>query len=759
MKLFRNTAIKFALVAVLIGTAGYATYFYYRYRGFVLFLGNQLRYATWNENKNSLLFLTYWLGFMQKLTLNENTGVYGFEGAAQQPMDDFEAGKLAYHLGNFPKAITLMEKDIKNTRESESKLFWLAMSYLRNGEAQNCLAKLRPDTNATTAAAAHDSASHESEAHDFQQMCSLPLVRFHEKPENSRAAGKLFERLLDTYDQKNDLYQWLLNFSYMTINAFPQEVPAKYLIKTKFIDTFYGEWRRRAQEEFRDLSFADRAKELGVDTYGTGRGVAVEDFDKDGYLDIVTGGQFEAVRYYKNDHGVRFVDMTSQAGLTGVTQPFIINAADYDNDGWPDLFVARPFGRFQLFHNNQNGTFTDVTASSGLLSGMPHEEVSNTLISSWADINNDGYLDLFLGQVSLRLPFVTGLLSRPAVDSKLFLNEHGHFVDRTSQYGLAEIMKDRIYMGAAFGDYNSDGYPDLFLSSLVPTTSVLLRNVGGKRFEKTTLIPPSRTGFTAAFLDVNHDGKLDIFQGGIGDARTATQMAVFGKDLDKNHVGRSAILLQTADGRFAEHDEFFDLPIGTMGTSFGDIDNDGCYDFYLGTGDPEGWFILPNLMYRGESEGTKCVVRTKNISMLEGFGTVQKGHGIVFFDFNNDGKQDIYSRLGGMWPADRWPSQFFVNNSKNSNRWVDIRLRGRKTNYFGVGCSIKVTAENQKGESIVRFSLMSNGTGFGSAPYLAHVGLMDAIRISKVEVFWPVSRRWKTYDAQLNNLNTLDEGE
>src|SRR5207249_8980837 len=113
---------------------------------------------------------------------------------------------------------------------------------------------------------------------------------------------------------------------------------------------------------------ANRASELGVDTYGTGRGVAVEDFDKDGYLDIVTGGQFEAVRYYKNDHGVRFIDMTSKVGLAGATQPFIINAADYDNDGWPDIFVARPFGRFQLFHNNRDGTFTDVTASSGLLS-------------------------------------------------------------------------------------------------------------------------------------------------------------------------------------------------------------------------------------------------------------------------------------------------------------------------------------------------------------------------------------------------------
>ena len=96
------------------------------------------------------------------------------------------------------------------------------------------------------------------------------------------------------------------------------------------------------------------------------------------------------------------------------------------------------------------------------------------------------------------------------------------------------------------------------------------------------------------------------------------------------------------------------MPIGTMEVSYGDINNDGCHDFYLGTGNPEGWFVLPNLMYIGETEGTKCTGYMTNIPSLHGFGTVQKGHGIVFFDFDNDGDQDIYSSLGGMWPADSW---------------------------------------------------------------------------------------------------------
>jgi len=746
----RKTVARIALFALLAGLGIYAALFYHRYRGFIRFIATQLRYATWNENKNFFLFLSYWTEYIQKLALNEDTGIYGFEKAARQPMGDFEAGKMAYHLGDFSGAVTLIESDIKAKGESETKLFWLAMSYLRGAEAQNCLTKLR------TAPEAGAAGPH---THDLQQMCTLPLVRFHDQPENSRAAAKLFERLLDQFDSHNDLYRWLLNFSYMTVNGFPQEVPSKYLIQSKFIDTFYGDGARRTAEENSALSFADEAKDLGVDNYGTGRGVAVEDFDKDGYLDIITGSQFEGLKFYENDHGARFVDVTAKAGLAGVKQPFIITAADYDNDGWPDLFVARPLGRFQLFHNNQNGTFTDVTASSGLIDGMTDDEIAATWVSAWADVNNDGYLDLFLAQWSMKVPFASSLLARPAMDSKLFINDHGHFVDRTAEYGLADMLKDRSYVGAAFGDYNSDGYPDLFLSSPSRDSSVLLKNVEGQRFEKTDAIPPARCGFTAAFLDVNHDGRLDILQVGTGDARTATQMAVFGEDLDKNQSNHSTLYVQTAQGKFEEHDEFFEIPIGAMGASFGDINNDGCFDFYLGTGDPESWFILPKLMYLGQSEGTNCVLRTQNISMLEGFGTIQKGHGIVFFDFNGDGKEDIYSSLGGMWPADRWVNRFLINHSNISNSWVEIRLHGKKTNYFGVGCTIKVTAENQKGETIVRYALMSNGTGFGSSPYLAHVGLMNATRINKVEVYWPVSRHWKAYDAILDKLNTLDEGD
>jgi hypothetical protein len=145
--------------------------------------------------------------------------------------------------------------------------------------------------------------------------------------------------------------------------------------------------------------------------------------------------------------------------------------------------------------------------------------------------------------------------------------------------------------------------------------------------------------------------------------------------------------------------------------------------------------------------------------MLQGFGNLQKGHGIVFFDFNNDGKQDVYSSLGGMWPGDAWMSQFFVNHSTTSNTWIKIRLRGRQTNYYGLGAKIRVQAENGKGEEIVRYYFIDNKTGFGGGPFLAHIGLANAVRVNKIEVSWPTSRCTATYPGRIGELNILDENQ
>jgi hypothetical protein len=766
--LLKRLGPRHAFVALLLALLGAGAYAYRSYTGFTTGMYNQMRGASVRENRNLWFLIGYWLEYMQLLQYDEATGFYTFDLVDERGMGDFDKGKLAFHRGQFDRAAALIERDIERDGETEMKLFWLGMSYLRNAEADNCLAKLSagaapgggPGRRAHEAqppeVAQHPAGAHD---HDAQLMCALPLTRFHEHDESARAAAKAFEKLLDRYDSSNRLYQWLLNFNYMTVGGFPQEVPAKYLIKSDFIDTFYGERGKAVAARYAHLSFAERARELGVDTFNAGKGVAVEDFDGDGYLDIVTGGNFDLVKFYHNEGGRKFTDRTKEAGLDGIKQPFVISSADYDNDGWVDIFFARPFGNYALYRNRGDGTFADVTASSGLLDAKPADHIAATWVATWGDVDNDGDLDLFLAQWGFKMPFVRNLMARPRMDSALFINEGGRFVQRAKQWGLASTVEDQYYIGAAFGDYDRDGFPDLFLSSPLRHTSVLLHNVAGRGFEPTDLISRGEGGFVSSFLDFNHDGRLDVYQAGFADAKSSVEQVVFGEHRDTYHSGRTTIFLQTPDGKFQERADLFDMPASTMGSSFGDINNDGCYDFYLGTGTPEAWFILPKLMYVSESEGTRCTERLTNISMLHGLGSIQKGHGIVFFDFDNDGDEDIYSSLGGMWPADRWPNQFFVNGSEQKNSWVTIRLRGRRTNHFGVGATIKVVAENVRGEEIVRYALVDQRTGFGSSPYLAHVGLLDAARIRYAEVYWPASGCLKAYPAQLGKSNILDEGD
>lgn len=739
--------LKRSLLVLLVGTVGWAAYFSLRYPGLTRGLYRDFRYSTVHENKGLYFCIAYWMHFIQKMSFNTDTRVWNFDQTPETNLDNFEKGRLAFHRGDFTAAASLISEDMKRKGESEDKLFWLALTYMRLGETQNCL-------RATRELIPH-------EAHDAsgRLVCTLPLTVFHAKGEYSREAARLWQKLLDHYDHSNYLYRWLLNLSYMTINGFPNEVPPEYRIEGNFRETFYGSKRDAMQSKYDYLSFEERALDLGLNTFNTGRGVAVEDFTHDGFMDIVTCSTFEGMHFFKNQHGSAFTDQTKSSGLEGIKQCFSVIPVDYDNDGWPDIFISRPFSHYTLMRNNHNGTFTDVTVEVGLWDPKDNGKVASTWIAAWADVNNDGKLDLFLAQWGFEIPWTSGIMNIPRMDSALLINENGHFRNRTKEYGLTSFVRDYYYIGAAFGDYNGDGLPDLLLVSPLRKSTLLLRNVDGKRFEDSGLVRREGSGFTGAFVDVNHDGRMDIFIGGFGDAKTNTEQVVFGEQTNELRDGHSALLIQQPDGSFKEDNLAFDMPVSTMGASWGDLTNDGCYDFYLGTGDPEPWYLLPHMMYMGKPQGTGCSLEFDNVSMLQGFGNLQKGHGIVFFDFNNDGKQDVYSALGGMWPGDGWTSQLFVNRSRTSNSWIKIRLRGRQTNYFGMGARIRIAAENARGEEIIRYYSMDNKTGFGGGPLLAHVGLSNATKIKNIEVFWPTSHCTASYQGRLQELNTLDEAK
>lgn len=757
------------MLLALAGFAAGALWFQRAYPGMASGLVNQMRYGSFEENRNLWLCNSYWLEFMQKLSFDPAVGMWTFDAVQEEGLSDFERGRLAFHRGRFAEAVPLLEASVEREGDSRERLFWLAMTHMRLAEATNCLAPLRGEDERNESplregegrdGKAAGLAGHA--AHEHGLFCTLPLTRPHEEKQHSRRAMELLTLLLDRYDPEDRLHRWLLNFSAMTIEEFPQGVPERYRLDSPFVDAFYGDTARRRREKYSWLRFTDRARELGVENFGAGRGVAVEDFDRDGDLDLVATGARFSVRYFRNEAGRAFTDLTDAMGLAGMLQPFTVTAADFDNDGWVDLLVARPFDHYDLFRNREGRGFENVTRASGLLDGKAPDELAASWVTAWGDVENDGDLDLFVANWAFKMPFLSGIMARPRMDSKLFVNDGGgRFHDGGRELGLEPVLADRYFIGAAFGDYDGDGFADLFLSSPLRGTSVLLRNEGGLRFSPSPAYTRTEPGFTGAFLDANQDGRLDLFHAGFGDARTSILQGVFGEKRQEYKTNHSSILLQEADGRFREHNEAFgglDMPMSTMGASYGDLDNDGCFDFYLGTGNPEPWFIAPKLMYVGVARDRRCTGELENVSMLEGFGNVQKGHGIVFFDFDGDGDQDVYSALGGMWPADQWVSQLFVNESALQASWLEVRLRGRKTNYFGVGARLKVTARTADGTEVVRYRQMDNTTGFGSAPYLAHVGLADAVAVEGVEVEWPASGCRHTYSAELRRLNLLDEG-
>jgi hypothetical protein len=727
---------------------------YLSYPELTVFTVRTLRHSTFAESRDNFAFILYFARTMERFRRDPATGGCTLDGVDLSGLDAFDRGYVAFHRGDWATAIRELDRAVEE-RESEDRLFWLALAHLRQGEAINCLDRLRHRSTEEGAATLAGS------------MCALPLGAFHRRPGPSRRAAELFEELLDRYDGSNPVYRWLLNFSYMTLDAFPDEVPAAYRLDRHFVEKLYGTPGAEVETLGRRLRFVDRAAELGVDRLDTGRGVAVEDFDRDGDLDLITGGTFEDVRYFRNDfvESGRFTDVTEEIGLGGVLQPFFLSAADYDDDGWIDLLVGRPFDRFVLFHNelarDGGGRFRDVTAESGLLEEGDEERLAATWAMTWGDVDRDGDLDLFLAQWGVRLPSTAPCLAARRMRSRLYLNEGGTFTDRTAEWGLGDVVLGGFFVGAAFGDLDRDGYPELMLSSWVRGGSVLLRNVDGRRFVDSGLIDPDRPGFMTAFVDVDHDGRLDLFRGGFGVAYTSVPQVLAGRSPER--AGISRVLLQTPDGRLETREDYFAgrPPLSTMGASYGDLDNDGCLDFYLGTGTPEPWYILPNLMYLGRRDGWKCRGGTVNVSMLDGFGTVQKGHGIVFFDFDGDGDQDVYSALGGMWPGDRWPNQLFVNEGESGGSWVKLRLRGRRTNRYGIGAMIRVAARGPGGEPIVRTYHMDAKTGFGSAPYLAHIGLGAAVAVDEVEVRWPVSGCRARYEVELGRpgapARVLDE--
>ena len=265
---------------------------------------------------------------------------------------------------------------------------------------------------------------------------------------------------------------------------------------------------------------------------------------------------------------------------------------------------------------------------------------------------------------------------------------------------------------------------------------------------------PERS-FSTWIFDYNNDGHEDIFVSGYStDDKTAANIMI--ESIKTGNIeNRPFLYKNNGDGSFTDvtlESHLFE-PVATMGCNFGDLDNDGYLDFYLATGDPELFSIVPNKMYRNNM-GRKF----DDVTYTAGFGHIQKGHAIGFGDLDMDGDQDIYAVMGGAFEGDVFQNILFENPIGNNNNWINIVLEGQVSNRSAIGARVIVTIDNQ---GIMRkiFHSVGAGASFGGNSLMAEIGLGEAKIIKRLEVLWPhVSNKTSTFqDVEINRVIKITE--
>lgn len=600
----------------------------------------------------------------------------------------------------------------------------LALSALRLGEQENCIMN-------------HTSAS-----------CIVPIEGDgqHTQTKGSEMAVRLYQEILK--ESPDDLTsRVLLNVAAMTLGKYPEGVPASMQLPKGYFTS-----------EVPFPKFHDIASSLQLDIRGLAGGAAVEDFDKDGLLDIMVSawGFHDQIQYFRNNGAGGFDDMTIPAGLKGVTGGLNIRHADFNNDGFVDILILRGAwfndqGKIpnSLLKNNGNNTFTDVTVEAGLYSKRPSQN------AVWADFDGDGWLDLFIGNESQ--PTAGAANSFP---SELYHNQRdGTFreVSREANLNINYYVK-----GSAGGDINNDGLPDLYISILNGTNQLFLNasNEKGIRFEN--ISGTSNTGepwvsFPCWMFDFNNDGWLDIFVSAYSDGSEDLPGKVLRAYGKKDDPFRPRLFANNGDNTFTDVSIETGLtePVFTMGSNYGDLDNDGYPDFYLGTGEPNLKSIVPNKMYWNRSGKSFA-----DITYSGGFGNIQKGHGVGFGDMDGDGDQDFYVIMGGSFEGDVYQNLFFENPIGQDNQWIILRLEGVQSNRMALGARAEIEIV-ENGESRKVMAMVSPGSSFGGNSLQLEMGLGQAEKITSAKIYWPLKNKAPQIleGLEVNRVYHIKEGK
>ncbi len=496
-------------------------------------------------------------------------------------------------------------------------------------------------------------------------------------------------------------------------------------------------------------------------------GAALFDYDGDGYLDVylVNGAAIPSLkkespaywnRLFHNNRDGTFTDVTSTAGVAGAGYGMGVAVGDCDNDGRPDLFLANVTGN-QLFHNNGDGTFTDVTQQAGLAGAMLDGKKMWSVGAGWFDYNNDGLLDLFVVNYCKwevnQDPYCaikSGVRAYchpkhyASLHNTLYRNNgNGTFTDVSRETGIAKFAGKG--MSVCFADYDEDGFLDAFVANDT-TPNFLFHNIGGRKFEEVGLF----AGVAYAAYGSALSGMGSDFRDVNNDGRP---------DIWHTAVEHEAFPLYMNRGR----GDFVDMTVasGLQGTTDMSGWGNGIYDF-----DDDGWKDLfvarsnvmdnigelvsrrypePNSIFRNLGNG-----KFAEVSETAGadFQLEAAHRGAAFGDIDNDGRVDIIVPvLGGS-------VKLFHNISSVDNHWILLKVAGTRSNRMGIGAQVRIISEDGSSQ----WNEATTAVGYAcSSDSRVHFGLGANTRIKEIEIHWPSGIRQVIRGVAANQILTVEE--
>jgi hypothetical protein len=318
-----------------------------------------------------------------------------------------------------------------------------------------------------------------------------------------------------------------------------------------------------------------------------------------------------------------------------------------------------------------------------------------------------------------------------------------------------------LVKGVVWGDYDNDGRLDLFVTRLqADQPNRLFRNEGpgedgtwsfrDRAAEAGVQGPP--VSFPTWFFDYDNDGWLDLFVAGFSGTLGDVALEYLGRP----HGDQLPRLYRNnGDGTFADVTRVarVDKIMWAMGSNYGDLDNDGWLDFYVGTGAPDYRALMPNRMFRNAGGAF-----FQDVTASGGFGNLQKGHGVAFGDIDGDGDQDIYQVVGGAYEGDTFQNALFLNPG-HGNSWVTLRLEGVASNRAAIGARIMMRVATPAGDREIHATVGSGGS-FGGSSLQQEVGLGTATAIRTLTITWPATGQTDTYeDIGVNRVYRIREGD